>query len=159
MAEVLLRHVAGAGDLQVSSAGVGGYGRGFPVTPPTADVLGRHGLDGAAHRSREATPQLLEEADLIIGMTRDHVQRAVALQPAAAPRTFTLTEASAALAATGARRPGEDERSFVRRVDAAREGLPPQPEVPDPVLEPELISYDEAFALISRHVTAVGEHL
>lgn len=54
--------------------------------------MGRRGLDLGAHRSVPLTPGQVATADLLIGMTRQHVREAVVLEPDAIARTFTLRE-------------------------------------------------------------------
>lgn len=51
------------------------------------------GLTGAeAHRAAVMTPQMVAQADVILGMERTHRRKAALMQPAAGRRAFTLLE-------------------------------------------------------------------
>jgi protein-tyrosine phosphatase len=92
MTEVLLssRLAALGAPVQVSSAGTTGLGA-LPSAEVIA-VLAARGHDVVGHRSRTVGAAELAAADLVIGMTREHVRHAVVLLPAAWPRSFTLRE-------------------------------------------------------------------
>src|SRR5688572_16289124 len=105
MAEVLLRHrleTLGI-DATVRSAGRW-YACGQPSLGAVAAMATR-GLDLNAHRSRLTTPDLLAGADLVLTMERAHVREAVATNPAAWPKTFTLKELVRRATAVGPRHP------------------------------------------------------
>jgi protein-tyrosine-phosphatase len=77
MAEALLRsalHGRGV-DATVSSAGL--FRGGVPASPGSVRAMARRGLDLGEHRSRTLTGDLLEGADLVLGMARLHVKEAV----------------------------------------------------------------------------------
>ncbi|THG34478.1 low molecular weight phosphatase family protein [Glaciibacter flavus] len=66
---------------------------GEPMTERMRSVATGLGLEGAAaHRARQLTRELIAEADLILGLTREHRRRIVELDPLALRRTFTLRE-------------------------------------------------------------------
>ena len=92
MGQVLLgREAAARGSaVEVSSAGFVTEDRA--AEPHAVRVMADRGLDLAGHRSRLATLQILAPADLVIGMTREHVRQAYSLDGDALPRTFTLKE-------------------------------------------------------------------
>jgi protein-tyrosine phosphatase len=62
---------------------------GDPVAPHMADLLDRS-LPGFS--ARQVTPRMIGEADLVLGMTREHRAALVTLSPASVRRTFTLRE-------------------------------------------------------------------
>jgi protein-tyrosine phosphatase len=83
---------AGLSDLiHVSSAGVRAL-TGQPMTEQAAEITVQLGGDPAPHRARDLDEAQIEEADLIIGMAREHRSAIVRLVPRAVPRTFTLIE-------------------------------------------------------------------
>jgi protein-tyrosine phosphatase len=88
MGEVILR--AARPDLEVGSAGrlVGGA----PASATAVEVLAERGLDLSRHVSQTATSALLDQADLVLGMAREHVRDAVLLRPEVRPRAFTLKD-------------------------------------------------------------------
>ena len=92
MAEGLLRHRAHAAglDVHVSSAGV--LQGGAPATDHAVAVCADRGIDISAHVSRRLERPMIEAADLVIAMARDHLREAVVTAPAAFARTFTLRE-------------------------------------------------------------------
>ena len=77
--------------LTVSSAGT----QAHPVTgmdPATRSVLAELGGSARGFASRRLTERMLAEADLVLGMAREHREAAVRLWPAALRRSFTLRE-------------------------------------------------------------------
>src|SRR6476646_1415768 len=72
MAEALLRHRLGdqGVDAHVHSAGLRIVGE--PASAHGVDVMADRGLDLTAHRSRTMNRELLEDADLVLGMAREH---------------------------------------------------------------------------------------
>jgi protein-tyrosine phosphatase len=63
---------------------------GQPMSWRTRDALTSVGLAVPTHRSRQAGPQDLDRADLIIGLAPEHVQWVRRNHAAASPKTATL---------------------------------------------------------------------
>ena len=82
------RNVEGVEVLSAGTHGLVGEG----VFPHAATELSQRGIDSAGFRARRLTADLVAEADLVLGATREHRAAAVTLQPRAASRTFTLRE-------------------------------------------------------------------
>jgi glycine hydroxymethyltransferase len=81
MAEGLLRQMAeGKVELEVSSAGLGA-GRGQPPSAHAIEVLKKEGVDISGIRSQPVSAELLERADYIFTMTRDHLDMLLLLFP------------------------------------------------------------------------------
>jgi protein-tyrosine phosphatase len=120
MAEVLLRHhLATAGvDATVSSAGL--YEGGRPATAFGIDAMAGRGLDLTAHQSRQMTADMLDRADLVVGMAREHVREAVVLNNDALGKTFTLKELVRGAEAIGPRGPTEPLAAWLARIAQAR---------------------------------------
>ncbi len=92
MAEGLLRRaIKGRTDCQVISAGVGAMD-GQPPSAHAVRALKELGVDISQQRSRMLTPELVEKADYIFGMTHTHVDSINLLFPHAAEKTFLLRE-------------------------------------------------------------------
>jgi protein-tyrosine phosphatase len=91
-AALLARRLSTAGVAnEVSSAGA----RVESPTPATAEAIAaaaEHGLDISSHRSRALDLLSIANADLVLGMTREHVREVVTREQTALPRTFTLKE-------------------------------------------------------------------
>ena len=103
MGEVILRACRPA--LEVRSAGR--LPGGAPASAPAVEVLAARGLDLSGHVSRTATRELVEEADLVLGMAREHVRDAVLLSPGVRSRAFALKDLVRRGEASGPRPPGE----------------------------------------------------
>jgi protein-tyrosine-phosphatase len=139
MAEALLRHHLGAvgHDIEVASAGTLGWGS-KPATPHAVEVLAERGVELAAHTSRRLTRAMVDDAEIVLAMTRTHAWAIAAHDPEAAARTFLLDELVRLAAASGARG-GEDLGAWVAELDSRR---PPDrlgratDEVRDPAGEP-----------------------
>lgn len=77
-------------DVDVLSAGI--MVEGMSATEATRTVLGKHGIDVSAHRSRRISPELLNRADMIVVMERLHESKVLALAPHVKNRLFLLKE-------------------------------------------------------------------
>ncbi len=121
MAEVLLRrHLSDAGvDASVSSAGL--YEGGVPATAHGVEAMAARGLDLQDHRSRQFDREMLDQADLIIGMAREHVREAAVLNPDALARTFTLKELVREASDLGPRRADQPLAAWLARLAGARQ--------------------------------------
>ncbi len=81
LAEAMLRKLAAdrkRADIVVESAGTGAYDGG-PASEGAYLIGLEHGLDLSAHQSRPITRPMVEAADLVLGMSQHHVDRAVEL--------------------------------------------------------------------------------
>jgi protein-tyrosine phosphatase len=126
MTEALLsaRLAALGAPVAVRSAGISPAGpaeAAMPPPPPAIAALAARGLDLSGHRSRAVGPADLAGADLILGMTREHVRQAVVLSPAAWPRTFTLKELVRRGRPLGPRLPGEPLPGWLDQAGAGRD--------------------------------------
>lgn len=89
-AEILMRDaLCDRVGVEVSSAGLQAL-VGKPVDPMAATLLREHGLDPDAHRARQATPEVLAAADLILVMEQAHVSRIIRDAPQVSGKTFLL---------------------------------------------------------------------
>jgi protein-tyrosine-phosphatase len=92
MAAAILRHLLaerGVENLDVRSAGTAPWD-GAPASEGSYLVALEHGLDLSSHRSRQLTTDIVADADLILGMSPSHVERAVRL--GGEGKTFLLGE-------------------------------------------------------------------
>jgi protein-tyrosine-phosphatase len=92
MAEGLLRHrLDGLGiEARIRSAGV--LDSGSPAAPEAVAALQARGIDISDHRSQRLSGPLVADADLVLGMAREHVREVALIAPAAWPSSFTLKE-------------------------------------------------------------------
>lgn len=92
-AEQLLRlGLAGISGVEVASAGTGAL-VGHPQTPQSAAIAAAYGVtDASAHVARQLDESMVREADLILGLAREHRRAVAELVPAAVRKTFTLRE-------------------------------------------------------------------
>lgn len=92
VAEIFLReHSAGEWDPHISSAGTQAH-VGAAIYSPIRKLLVDRGLPDGPFVARQITAALVEVADLILVMTREHRSTVVVLHPPAVRRTFTLRE-------------------------------------------------------------------
>jgi glycine hydroxymethyltransferase len=92
MAEGLFRAATqGRNNYSVLSAGLGAMD-GQPPSPHAVAAVKELGIDISGLRSRMLTPELVEQADYIFGMTHSHIDTVTMLYPAAAEKTFLLRE-------------------------------------------------------------------
>lgn len=92
LAEATARKLAeerGLKDVTFSSAGTGAFG-GAGASEGAILIGVERGLDLGSHRSRPLTRELVEESDLILGLSDQHVSTAIAM--GGAGKTFLLDE-------------------------------------------------------------------
>ena len=133
---LLAHHLAARGmEARVHSAGTIGWGG--PATDHAVEVLAGRGIDLSEHLSRRLAGDHVAEADLVLGMTRDHVNGVLIHDPAAADRTFVMGEVVRLGTKVGPRRRDQSLRAWCADVAALRPaGRPPgvgRDEVEDPV--------------------------
>jgi low molecular weight protein-tyrosine phosphatase len=78
MAEVVLRHFVDAesslrGSIHVTSAGTANWHVGSPMDDRARRALDRAGFDGAGSLAAFADRAYLDDQDIVVGMTREHV--------------------------------------------------------------------------------------
>ncbi|MGV1034445.1 MAG: hypothetical protein ACOYBP_04410 [Microbacteriaceae bacterium] len=79
-------------DVSISSAGVQAR-TGMPADDRAREFALSQAILGIdAHRSREITPQLVDQAHMVLVMTREHRRDVLRMAPDAYDRTFTLNE-------------------------------------------------------------------
>jgi protein-tyrosine phosphatase len=158
MAEAILRrHLAAQGvEARVTSAGTMNWAR--PPTDEAIAVMNEHGLDIVAHRSRPLSAEILAGADLVLGMTRTHVD-VVSTQggDSVGTRTFLVGEAARLAERIGPRGHDESVASWVQRLDAARDTRHGRAvdEVADPVGE-SIDFYRLTATTLDRHLRALA---
>src|SRR3954464_11655143 len=113
MAEALFaRRMAEAGvPAPVHSAGLLYDGEAPP--PDGIEAMAALGIDTSAHISRRMNEVMVRDADLVIGMAKEHVREAVLLVPAVWPKTFTLKEIVRRGEEAGARAPDQTLEAWV----------------------------------------------
>jgi protein-tyrosine phosphatase len=113
--------------VEVSSAGILAGARSMDRAVPdeVLEVMAPYGIDLRSHRSQVLAQPMLEHADLVIGMSRRHVQEAVLIDPPSWPQSFTLKELVRRGGMHGPRRPDQGVRSWIDAVhgDRTRESL------------------------------------
>ena len=163
LAEVLLRRrltERGIDDTAVSSAGTwAAHSR----APREAQVVAEElGCDLADHRARRIDAGLLASADLVIGMTADHLIDVAHQAPETCDRLFKLSELARLAVATEARRAGESLRDYAVRLGNGRPdrvwgGSRHDPDVADPFGESTTVFHGiaaEIDAYLTPFVTA-----
>jgi protein-tyrosine phosphatase len=138
--------------LPVGSAGVAALDA--PPPPEAIAALAARGYDIGGHRGRLALPDELAAADLILGMTREHVRHAVVAVPAAWPRTFTLKELVRRGQLIGPRMPGEPLSGWLDRAGRGRDhrdllGDSAEDDITDPYGGPPL-DYELTASLLDQ---------
>lgn len=165
-AERLIRRVwaDGAPTIEVVSGGTNAM-VGDPIQISMAHLLEQFGAYSGEFRAQTLTRELVDQADLVLGMTRRHRAAAVALAPAATSHTFALREFTR-LVVDGVEdfTPVPDRGASLRRlveVAASRRAPITDPELDD-IADPygrDLDAYHVAFSQISEAVDTVGRVL
>jgi protein-tyrosine-phosphatase len=92
MAEAILRSVLAERGIDWPVSSVGLLEAGHPMIEEALIALGSDGASMAGHLSRTLSVSDVREADIVFGMTREHVREVVVLVPEAWGHTFTLKE-------------------------------------------------------------------
>jgi protein-tyrosine phosphatase len=140
MAEGLLRRLIAARQLPARVISAGLYPSGNPATPDAVAVMEERGIDISGHRSRQIDRALVEQADLVVAMTREHVREVAVLDPKLLDKTFTLKELVVLAATAAPRRSSESVGAWLARLAKGRRrdallgvGHDPQLDVEDPI--------------------------
>jgi protein-tyrosine phosphatase len=157
-AAILQQRLAEQGvDARVTSAGTRPWSQG--ATDDAVAVMREHGLEISAHENRKLTRELVEEADLVLGMTRDHVSIANARSPDARRRTFLVGELARLGSDVGPRHDAEPVSTWVERAADARPLRMPlgraTDEIADPAGEP-IDVYRRTAAELDARLTEIA---
>ncbi|GAA4174845.1 low molecular weight phosphatase family protein [Gryllotalpicola koreensis] len=153
---LLARALAGRADLEVASAGTIARPR-MRMTDEIVRVAARYGIpetDARAHRAARLDEAAVADADLVLGLTREHRAAAVQLHPRALRYAFTLREFARLLGdpEVAATAPGLTPGELVAAVAAHRGGAQPvaaeADDIRDPIGLPQAV-YDEVGAEIA----------
>jgi protein-tyrosine phosphatase len=159
MAEALLERRLRERGVTVTVESAGRLPGGSAMTPEGLQVMREHGVDLGRHRSREATPAQVGDADLVLGMAREHVRDAATLVLDVVPRAFTLKELVRRGEAIGPRGPEEPLRDWLARAAAGRRtpdllGSAAEDDVPDPIGRPV-----SRYRAVADEIAAASERL
>jgi protein-tyrosine phosphatase len=157
-AAILQQRLAELGvDARVTSAGTMPWSSG--ATDAAVVVMREHGLDISAHENRQVTRELVEEADLVLGMTRDHVSIATARSPGASGRTFLVGELARLGADVGPRSASEAVARWAERAAAARPRRRPLGRAVDEIWDPageSIDVYRRTAAVLDDRLTEIA---
>jgi protein-tyrosine phosphatase len=92
MAQAFLSGISRRRRLDLTAGSAGTLEGDRPVAPVALELMGTEGPAMAGHRSRLIERSMIESADLVVGMCREHVREIVFVDPSAFPYTFTLKE-------------------------------------------------------------------
>ena len=157
-AAILQQRLAERGvDARATSAGTRPWSSGAPE--PAVEVMRERGLDISGHDNQQLTRELVEEADIVLGMTRDHVSIAIARSPSARGRAFLVGELARLGADVGPRGETEPPALWAERAAAARPPRRPLgravDEIADPAGEP-IDFYRRTVAELDDRLTEIA---
>lgn len=140
MAEAFLRHEAARRGLDIATRSTGTHAWfGRAATIDGRQVMEEMGVPIDDHRTLELDQELVDWADLIIGMSREHTRDTVRAFPSAAEKTWTLKALLELLPRLGDPR---DTEAWLQDAHALREHEPgatdqggPELDVEDPIGE------------------------
>ena len=170
--EHLLRSDLADNSVEISSAGIqavvgapigAALGLGFGLDPPMGALLNTIGIDSTEFRARQLKRELLDNADLVIGLAREHRSYAVQLEPSVVRRSFTLREFVRILPMAGpyfGATIGERLRAAAEAAALARSRVPAsrpgEDDVTDPYGAPVQV-YRRVFAEIHDSVAQIAK--
>ena len=146
-------------EARVHSAGILSDGRTVPAEG--LEAVRARGLDASTHRSRRMTEEMVNRADLVLCMAREHVREAALRAPDAWPRCFTLKELVRRGEATGPRAPDQPFDEWLAKLHAGRTrsealGSSTEDDVADPIGGSRSV-YDRTAAELSDLIDRLVE--
>ncbi len=138
MAAALLRRRLETAGVPGSVSSAGLLTEGVPASPGAVKAMQARDIELGSHRSAVLDEATLADADLVLGMAREHVREAVVLLPEAWPRSFTLKELVRRGSEAGRRGAHERmadwlDRSHEGRDTAALMGSSTEDDIVDPI--------------------------
>ena len=102
------------------------------------EVLAAMGFDTSAHRSRRMTADMIDGADLVLCMARQHLREAVLLSSSAWAKSFTLKEIVRRGEQAGPRAAGQPFDEWLAKLNAGRTragllGFSSEDDIADPI--------------------------
>lgn len=94
MAEYLFNQAAAQQGLAWRAASAGLYAGDAPMSPGALVALAKHSIDGSRHRARPLSDALVQDADLILCMTQEHLHALQARYPHANARRLAGVDIS-----------------------------------------------------------------
>ncbi len=167
MERILRQQLGEDPGITIHSGGLAAHD-GEDMQPPMKRRVRQYGADSEDFTARQVTSDMLEEADLILAATREHIQDMIAAVPECAGRVFTVPELGDLLteldvdglpgleAGSAAGRLG----ALVPALDAARSDRERQAGTADDVVDPYMLPdevYDEAFEQIRVPLETLGD--
>ena len=119
-AALLLRQQLGDARPEVRVHSAGTVETDFGSPRPLVEQGRAFGIDLGAHVPRTVDPGMVQAADLVVGLTRQHVRETVIAVPSSFPKTFTLREIVRGGLHTGPRGAGEDLGAWLARLHEGR---------------------------------------
>ncbi len=142
MAEALLRHRLDALEVDIDVASAGFTTTGRPAGRKAVKALNRlvpHlGAELESHSSEVLTSERIDEAMIVVGMTRKHLADVIALSEEAFERCFTLKELVTRGVEVGPLADDESAGDWIKKVHDGRDssaylGAGPDTDIDDPV--------------------------
>jgi protein-tyrosine phosphatase len=160
MAELLLRHRLEERGVAATVASAGFLSAGWPATDEAIAVMAEVGFDLSSHRSRTVTPTLVEGADLVIAMTRQHVVDLVLMAPDNWARVFQLGDLARRATRAGRRSPEQPWAAWLDAIGGHRSRADLvsallEDDIPDPVGQPRA-AYGRTRGLLDELLSALA---
>lgn len=132
---------------------------GHPASDHSLAVAASRGLDLGAHRSTSLDDAEVDGADLVLGLSREHVREVVARHPSTWPKAFTYRELVRRATGVGPRPSDEPLAVWLERVGEHRTrrdllGSSPLDDIADPVHQPI-----EAYEQLARELAHLADRL
>ena len=121
MAEALMRQCIADRNASASVSSAGLLEGGHPCPPEIVALMASIGVDLTERQSRQLTADLIESADLVLTMEREHLREIAVMVESAWQRTFTLKEIVRRGTDVGCRSGREPMESWIARVHTGRE--------------------------------------
>ncbi|HSS11852.1 MAG TPA: hypothetical protein VLL25_18330 [Acidimicrobiales bacterium] len=154
MAEALLRRRLDELGVAARVGSAGFLDDGLPAMDDAIATMAEDGYDLTTHRSRTVTTDMVDRADLVLTMTRQHTIELTLMAPDAWPRVFQLREIVHRAESTGRRAPEQTFSAWLTDVGSGRTragliGGRQEDDISDPVGQPRQ-EYDRTKRLLDE---------
>lgn len=156
IAEALVSSRVGR-SVHVASAGLLSEG----IAPPleAVEAMREFGIDISAHLSRRVNEEMLDRADVVIGMAREHVREVTVISRSTWPKAFTLKELVRRGREVGSRSAKETLEEWLERVSVGREYAMLLGDSQDDDVEDPIGGSFEQFLYTARQIDALVNEL
>jgi protein-tyrosine-phosphatase len=163
MAEVLLRRRLDERGVSARVSSAGFLEPGLPAMEDAVATMAESGYDLSDHRSRTVSVEIVNQADVVIVMSREHAIELAVMVPEAWSRFFQIRDLVRRVESTGSHRRGRPSAIWLEEVGSGRTragflASNREDDIPDPVGQPRE-QFEQTKWLLDEMFTKLADFL